>query len=288
LAVVLWCALAYALSLGAALAVGYALRTEHPILIAAVADVVATLVIFAFSVALRNSSMYDPYWSVAPIIIAAYWAIDGMATETLTARQWLACGLVTAWGLRLTDNCLWRWRSMRHEDWRYVDLQKQHGRRYWLVSFAGIHMMPTILVFVACLPLYPALTETGRSLNGFDALALLVAGTAIVLETIADQQLERFLASNTELGRILATGLWAYTRHPNYLGEVMFWWGLYALALAVSPGYWWTGIGALAITLLFLFVSIPLLDNRSLARRPGYAEHMQRVPGLLPRFPRKD
>ena len=85
----------------------------------------------------------------------------------------------------------------------------------------------------------------------------------------------------------MTTGLWAYSRHPNYFGEIMFWWGLFIFALAADSCYWWTIAGPLVITILFLFISIPMMDKRSLGRRPGYEEHMERVSALIPWFPKR-
>jgi steroid 5-alpha reductase family enzyme len=110
-----------------------------------------------------------------------------------------------------------------------------------------------------------------------------VAAGGVALETVADEQLRAFRRAGAP-GGILDTGVWASCRHPNYLGEVGFWWGLYLLGLAADPGWWWSIVGAGWVTCLFVFFSIPLMDRRSLARRPGYAEHMARVPALVPRL----
>lgn len=144
--------------------------------------------------------------------------------------------------------------------------------------------MPTVMVYLGCLTLYPALTSP-RPLGPLDALAALVTLGAIAVEIVADEQLLAFREARRE-GEILARGLWAFSRHPNYFGEVSFWWGLYLFALAADPAAWWSGAGALAITTLFLFASIPMLDRRSVERRPEYAEHMKRVSALVPWFPR--
>ncbi|HEX7598570.1 MAG TPA: DUF1295 domain-containing protein, partial [Polyangia bacterium] len=125
-------ALAYALALGAALAVGWSLRGRHPILVAALADLAATLVVFGFSVRYDNSSFYDPYWSVAPLPIAVYWAIAGEAAPTL--RQFLIILLVALWGVRLTGNWVARWRGVGDEDFRYREIRQKTGRMYWPAS----------------------------------------------------------------------------------------------------------------------------------------------------------
>ena len=116
--------------------------------------------------------------------------------------------------------------------------------------------------------------------------ALGVAAGAIALETIADEQLRAFNRSKAP-GDICTRGVWAWLRHPNYLGEIGFWWGLWLFGLAAAPGWWWTVIGPLAITVMFVLASIPMLDRRSLARRPGYADVMKNVSALVPRRPRR-
>ena len=257
----------------------------QPLHVAALADLAATLVVFAASFALDNSSVYDPYWSVAPMALAPWLAAQPSAAGAPLARQILVIGLVTFWGLRLTYNWARGFRGLAHEDWRYVDLRRKTGRAYWLVSLTGIHLMPTVMVYLGCLALSPALTSP-RPLGPLDALAAAVTLAAVLIELTADEQLLAFREERRE-GEILARGLWAFSRHPNYFGEVSFWWGLLLFALAADPGAWWSGAGAAAITALFLFVSIPMLDKRSVARRPEYAEHMKRVSALVPWFPRE-
>jgi steroid 5-alpha reductase family enzyme len=246
--------------------------------VVAAADAAATVAVFAFSVVLDNSSVYDAYWSVAPMAIAPALAWVGGAPF---ARKAIVVGLVLLWGARLTYNWARGWQGLAHEDWRYVDMRKT-GRAYWVVSFVGIHMMPTVLVFLGCLSLFPALVTGTAPLGPIDALAFAVTAGAIALEGLADQQLRAFRLSEPAPGTILETGVWAWCRHPNYLGEIGLWWGLFLFALAADRSAWWTVAGPAAITLLFSFVSVPLLDKRSLARRPQYAQHMARVPGLFP------
>ena len=180
-----WIGIAYAAAGLVALAAGWAVPAEHPIAVALVADLAATVAVFAFSFAFRNSSFYDPYWSVAPIAIALYWALRPVG-EPETLRQWIVVALVFAWGVRLTANWARGWQGLGHEDWRYIDLQAQHGSRYWLVSFAGIHMAPTLWVFAGCLSLFPALSAGARPFGLLDAMALLVTGLAIGIEHVAD------------------------------------------------------------------------------------------------------
>jgi len=273
------CCTAYLAAAIAAVAVCRLMPGRPPIMAAAAADLAATLVVFAFSLALDNSSMYDPYWSVAPVPIGLYWLVrfgDG-----ITARRAVLLALVLLWAARLTANWLRRWRGLADEDWRYADFRRM-GAAYWPISFLGFHLMPTVIVFLGCLSLVPALAAGSRPIGVLDLLAASVTLAAIGIESAADRRLRRFLASLREPGRILSTGLWALSRHPNYFGEVLFWWGLYLFGLAANPGWWWTIVGPAAITGLFLGISVPMMDTRMLARHPGYAEHIAARSGLVP------
>lgn len=269
---------AYACALGMAVAVALPLGAWHPLVVAGVADLAATLVIFAFSRGFDNSSVYDAYWSVAPLPIAAWWAWGAPGEPVRVA---LVLALVSWWGVRLTWNWARGWGGLHHEDWRYVDFRTSHPRLYWLISLFGLHLFPTVQVFLGLLAVWVA-TVGPRPLGVLDVVGVIVTAGAILLETFADRELRAFRAGAGEPGRILDTGLWSWSRHPNYLGEVGFWWGLALLGLAADPGRWWCVAGAVSITAMFVFVSIPLLERRSLARRPGYAAHLRRVPALFP------
>ncbi len=147
--------------------------------------------------------------------------------------------------------------------------------------------MPTVLVFLGCLPLYAALSAGSQPFGWLDALACLVTLGAIALEATADQQLLRFRREQTPGSRgTLRSGLWAWSRHPNYCGEVLFWWGVFGFGLAAGFQYWWSVAGAVSITLLFRFVSLKLIDDRMLTNRPDYKTRMETVPALVPRLRR--
>jgi steroid 5-alpha reductase family enzyme len=167
-----------------------------------------------------------------------------------------------------------------------VNVRGSTGRAYWLASFFGLQLFPTILVYLGCFPLMVALSSP-RPLGFGDGIAAAITLAAVLIETVADEQLRAFRREKKGRGQIMDRGLWAFSRHPNYFGEVLFWWGLFAFALACDPGALWTGVGALAITVLFVFASIPMLDRRSLASRPEYADHMKRVSALVPWFRRR-
>ncbi len=251
-----------------------------------VADVVATVVVFLFSVATRNSSIYDPYWSVAPVPIALFWLWQPGTGGFADARHDLIFALVCLWAVRLTGNFVSQWRGLTHEDWRYQDIHKQAGTFYWPASFLGIHLMPTVLVFGGCLSLWPALTASAAGFTWLDVMAALVTLGAIAIEATADLQMRRFRSDALEDQQAIPPGLWSLSRHPNYFGEVCFWWGLYLFALAARPDFWWTIVGPLAITLLFVGISIPLMESHLQARHPHYQEYRRRVSPFIPWFSR--
>jgi steroid 5-alpha reductase family enzyme len=280
----IWVLLAYvAAGIVSVLVTQSAPDSWHPLLVILAADVAATVAVFLFCLGFNNSSIYDPYWSVAPIAIAGYLIAQAEVNACLI-RQLMVFGVICTWGGRLTFNWWRQWTGMAHEDWRYLQLKQQTGKAYWLVSFAGIHLFPTMLVYLACLSLFPALDSQNSPFNFLDVVGFVICGIAIWTEASADKQLYRFVNSKPATGTILKSGLWRYCRHPNYLGEIMFWWGIFFFALASGWQYWWCIAGPLSINALFVFISIPMHEKRSLARRPNYAEHMQRVPRLLPRL----
>jgi steroid 5-alpha reductase family enzyme len=253
--------------------------------VALVADLAGTLAIFAWSFAYRNSSFYDPYWSLAPLPIALYWTAAGEGA--VGARQAAVLLLVAAWGARLTWNWARGWQGLGHEDWRYLDLRRKTGGAYWPVSFFGLHLIPTLWVFGGLLPVYAAVGVPGRPLGPFDALAFLATAAAIALEAAADEQLRRYRLSRPPAGEFLRAGLWAWSRHPNYLGEMGFWWGLWLFGVAAAPALWWTLAGPVAITLMFRHVSLPMIETRMRERRPSFSEWAERSSLVLLRPPRR-
>ncbi len=262
-----------------AVAVGTRYSAFHPIATVALADFAATLVVFICSMLMNNSSVYDPYWSVAPVLIALFYS--RWLSLHLSALQIAMAALIVVWSFRLTANFLRRWSGISHEDWRYVSLRNRTGNLYWLVSFLGIHFLPTIVVFVGCIPLYFAFTNGPIGFTAISTIGILVTAGAIILESVADLQMDSFLKKQDQSYHVYDRGLWGVVRHPNYLGEILFWWGIWLFSLAASPGVW-TIIAPVLMTVLFIAVSIPMIERRLSQRRDSYEEYRKRVPALLP------
>ncbi len=260
----------------------------------AVAVAVTVSVIFIGSLTFNNSSVFDPYWSIAPPMMVIFYLAMAFGDQPVDANTGVGAILVAsprililffltlAYSARLTWNFLRSWPGMTHEDWRYVDFRKNSGKAYWLVSLSGIHLFPALMVFGGTLSIWVTVVQGYRPMNMIDLLAIVVTGYAIMLEATADKQLRTFLLQNKEAGKTMNQGLWSMSRHPNYLGEILFWWGLYLFALAANPTFWWAIAGPLAITLMFIFASIPMIEKRMLYRRKDYKAYQEKVSMLIP------
>ena len=243
------------------------------------ADVIGTAVVFFFSMVFNNSSMYDPYWSVQPFVIAFFLARPIGELDILGRVVLL---MVFLYGLRLTLNFYRGWPGMKHEDWRYQNFRKSFPGFYWPISFLAIHLFPTVMVFLVCMPLVQIFQGPGMEMNAWYIIGLLTMIFAIVLAYIADEQMKAFRKDPANTGKVMQSGLWSYSRHPNYVGEISTWWGLYFFSLSAGYGNWWMVAGPVAVTMMFIFASIPMLEKREMERRPEYAEYKKKVPVLLP------
>jgi steroid 5-alpha reductase family enzyme len=262
-----------------------------PLWVALLADVVATIIVFIFSVIFKNASLYDPYWSVAPPLIAWYWMdkVDSHAPPV-----WLMLVVITFWAIRLTLNWIRGWKGLAHEDWRYVMLHDKNPSLYWLTNFGGIHMFPTIMVFLGMLPVYfyclwifwPGLVPNQIYIPLLIWMGAFISLGAAIIELIADEQM-RVFKKTAKAGEYITTGIWKYSRHPNYFGEISFWFGLWVMMMGVAPDCWWTGIGFVAMLALFLFASVPMMEEKNLKNKPGYGDYVKRVSVLIPWFPKK-
>ena len=241
------------------------------------ADVIATVVIFIFSLTFKNASVYDPYWSVQPIVII----IGFMIGQRMTPLKLLLLVTILFWGIRLTANWAYTFKSLAHEDWRYRMLAEKTGKAYPLVNFVGIHLVPTLVVYLCTLPAV-ALLQSGSDGNLFSYAALLLSIGAATVQGIADYQMHAFRKRGT--GGFIREGLWKNSRHPNYLGEILMWWGIgisAVSAIGLAFPYFLLLAGAVANTALFLFVSIPLAEGKQ-SKKEGFAEYKAQTRALLP------
>ena len=243
------------------------------------ADVLATVVVWAFGLLYENVSVYDPYWSVFPPVAFLIWAFYtstwSMPVVLLLIASWY-------WGWRLTRNWVITFKGIGHEDWRYTKYRDRHPLVFHTINFFGLNMMPTLIVFLAMLPglkLYEAVSYQHSAIS-FILLCVgcIVCIASATIQLIADKQIHDFRAANP--GKCCNVGLWKNGRHPNYFGEMQFWWGIWIM---YASQY---GIDALigcpiAMSAMFLGISIPLMEQRQLKNKPGYAEYRQQTRLLI-------
>ncbi len=243
----------------------------------------ATIFIYIGSVILKNSSLYDPFWSVAPIPIALYLALN---FENTLIVKFLVLTPIIFWALRLTRNWIISWEGFEHEDFRYIDLKNTSMFKAEFNNFFGIHLFPTLIVNLSLYPLVFILTNNSNS-SIFLSFASLFTFLAVVLETISDEQMREFRKNPLNKGKTMKYKLWKYSRHPNYLGEIGFWFGIYMMGLSSGMAPFWIIICPLTMLALFIFVSCPMMDNRSLMNRPDYKDYMEVTSQLMLLPPKK-
>lgn len=239
-----------------------------------IADVAATAVTFIFSLIFNNASVYDPYWSVQPIVIAIAFAIGGK----MTAARLLPLIAVSLWGVRLTANWAYTFKNLNHQDWRYTMLKEKTGKFYPIVNFLGIHLFPTLVVYACVLPVVYTYALDFKANIG-SVVFFILSILAVILQLVSDTQMQKF--RNGKTGGFIRNGLWKYSRHPNYLGEILMWWGVALAFISAVPNMWYLCVGALVNTLMFLFISIPMADKRQ-AKKQGFSEYKAQTRMLLP------
>ena len=237
-------------------------------------DILATVVVFVFSLIFKNASVYDPYWSVQPIVISVAFFVGA----PFDWFKFLFVAVICLWGIRLTANWAYTFMSLRHEDWRYRMLKEKTKAFYPIINFVGIHLVPTLVVYACTMPAVLVIVGNAQ-VNSLSLTFLALSIFAVLLQGTADLQMHRYRKNRTT--PFMRQGLWKYSRHPNYLGEILMWWGIGLASLFALPNQYFLLIGAVLNTLLFTFVSIPMADKRQ-AKKDGFAEYKKETRVLLP------
>jgi steroid 5-alpha reductase family enzyme len=245
----------------------------------------AVLVVWAISVKIKDASIVDVFWGFGFVLVA--WVARLVAGGDWTLRRTLLLVAATAWGLRLTWH-LGRRNLGKGEDFRYRAMRKKHGDKFWLVSLRTVFLFQGLMIFIVSLPLQVGLM---RHDDRSEITALVLAGfvvwcIGVGFETLGDLQLKRFKANPANKGTILATGLWAWTRHPNYFGDSVAWWGMWLIAASVLPGIP-TIVAPIVMTILLRRVSgVPMLEY-TMRKRPGYDAYIAQTSPFVPRPPKR-
>jgi steroid 5-alpha reductase family enzyme len=252
------------------------------------ATFVVTLLAFAglwwMSVQRRDASIVDVYWGPGFAVIAAVALATGAGTDP---RRFLVITLVAMWGFRLGGYLFWRKREQPGEDFRYVAMRQRFGDDFWLMSLFNVFLFQAGLMWVVSWPVqWVMTTPSDPDLGALDLLGFILWGTGLAFEAVGDLQLAEFRENPANAGKVLDTGLWRYTRHPNYFGDCCVWWGFYLFACATSNG-WWTFIGPVVMTILLLRVSgVPLLERSLRKHKAGYEAYAARTSAFVPMPPR--
>ncbi len=240
--------------------------------------------IWLLSLALKNSSIVDIFWGAGFVLVN--WLAFALTPNGIGLRNWLIGALVTVWGLRLSLYIASRnWGQP--EDFRYRVWRKEAGESWWWRSFFKVFLLQGVLLWLIAAPLAAAQTSANpNTLTVLDLLAVPVWLLGFVFEAVGDWQLTQFRANPANRGKVMNTGLWRYTRHPNYFGDATQWWAFFLIAL--GAGGWWTLYSPVIMTVLLLRVSGARLLEKSLKKRkPGYAEYIATTSEFVPWFPRK-
>jgi steroid 5-alpha reductase family enzyme len=246
-----------------------------------ICHVEATIFIYLLSVIFNNSSWYDAFWSVIPVVLAMMCWSDISAAGNIQ-RAYLMHACLLFWAIRLTYNWMRSWDGFSHEDWRYIMMKGKTNNKfqYFIVDFGSIHLIPTLCVYMALLPMIYALAYSGSELNNLDLLAAFLAVLAVIIQIISDQQMYNFRKNLSER-KTMKSGLWYYSRHPNYFGEILFWFSLYVFALASNLSFGWLIIGPIIMYALIAIASVSMMDKRSLERRSDFRDYMNSTPAIL-------
>jgi steroid 5-alpha reductase family enzyme len=271
----------YVLSFGIGAVALYALKDVlPPLLNMFIADTIATIIVFIFNLVFKNASVYDPYWSVQPpLLLAGFYLVYQIPFDT--AHLLIVIPLLF-WAIRLTVNWATGFDNLSWQDWRYHDVKQQNPRHEKLMVFLGIMYMPTCLVFLGVIPLWYVLNAPSGNylLSGIGGI-IVAAGT--ILELVADREMKRYKADPAR-SPCIKSGVWKYSRHPNYLGEILVWIGIFIAGL--QNFHLLNLPGVLLIIALFISTSIPMMEKHLLARTPSYRDYQRDVPMLFP-LPRR-
>ena len=245
-------------------------------------DSAATVVTFIFSTILHNSSVYDAYWSLTPFIIVLYLFTIYNAFAPFQVLFLIA---FLIWAIRLTVNWIIVFTDFSYEDWRYRKFRDESSVYLWpIINFFGIHYMPTLIVFLGMLPIFKIVTNP---LGMYSLAGIVVIIVGILLEFFADRQMHSFLNA-AHHNEVCDEGLWKYSRHPNYLGEILVWLGVYMTALPYFPKEGYLAIGFVSVAVMFNIVSIPLMEKKQRGKRAAYIHYCEQTSRLLLLPPKKN
>jgi steroid 5-alpha reductase family enzyme len=241
-------------------------------------------ILWLISIFLKNVSIVDLFWGLGFVVVnGVFFYLKG----EMFSRDILLLLLVSIWGLRLFGYLSWR-NIGKPEDFRYQEFRRKYGvNRYWWISYFQTFILQGVLIMIVSLPLLGANYSTSNNeLNWLDFIAIIIYIIGLTFETGGDIQLAKFKSNNANKGKVLNTGFWKYTRHPNYFGDSAVWWSFGLLSIAA--GNYWTFVGSVVMTLLIIKVSgVALLEKTLKTDKPQYEEYITKTNAFFPWFPKK-
>jgi steroid 5-alpha reductase family enzyme len=236
--------------------------------------------LWLFSLLIKNASIVDIFWGIGFVIVA--W-LDYAISPFMSSTKWLLLILVTIWGLRLALHIgIRNWG--KPEDFRYAKWREENGKSWPWISFFKVFLLQGILMWIIAAPIISIRVTDGipplSSLAVFGALAW---AYGFFFEAVGDWQLMRFKANPANKGKLMTSGVWKYTRHPNYFGDAAQWWGFYLIAL--SAGSWWTIFSPIIMTYLLVQVSGVAMLEKTMKGKPGYEEYANKTSAFIPWLP---
>jgi steroid 5-alpha reductase family enzyme len=243
------------------------------------------LALWLLSLMLRNSSIVDIFWGTGFVIAASIYFM--LTFDGDPAQKLLLMILVVLWGGRLSIHVLLRnWG--KPEDFRYQKWREENDANWWWISLFKVFLLQGILLWIISIPLLAAQYALPNApavlIVIIDGLGVLLWGVGFFFETVGDWQLARFKSNPANKGKLMTSGVWRYTRHPNYFGDAAQWWGFGLLALAA--GGWWTLYAPALMTYLLIKVSGVAMLEKSMVKRPGYDKYARATSVFIPWFPR--
>jgi len=240
--------------------------------------------LWAFSLWIKDASIVDIFWGTGFVVTA--WVYFALTPDGFGVRKWLVVGLATVWGLRLSIH-IFRRNHGKGEDFRYQAWRRQHGPRWGWRSFFQVFLLQGLLMWLISLPLLAAQVSPAPARLGlWDFLGMGLWAVGFFFEAAGDLQLARFKAEPSNRGKLLSTGVWRYTRHPNYFGDAAQWWAYFLFALAA--GGWWAVLSPALMNFLLVRVSgVAMLEKSMKNNKPGYQEYIASTNAFIPWFPKE-
>ncbi len=235
--------------------------------------------LWLLSVALKDSSIIDIFWGTGFVIVVWFYQLSSGLSD---ARSLVFCSIVTIWGLRLSIHLAAR-NIGKGEDYRYKEWRKESGKNWWWVSFFRVFLLQGVLLWLISSLYAPALSSEFSELQLLDYIGICIWAIGFIFEAVGDWQLTRFKKNPANKGKVLQTGLWSRTRHPNYFGDAMQWWG-YFLFACTNEQYLYAFSPILMTFLLMQVSGVTLLEKKLTETKPQYADYIRRVPAFFPKL----